>query len=448
LNAFLVFIIVRQLFFKNDRRNLFATLSGLFFALFPNRAEPVIWAGSPDVVASFFFLSSLALFLKSLSVKDYRFLVWRIFSWGAALLAIFAKEMALTLPIIIFIISFFVSENQKFKRAFAKSWPYFLIVAFYFFMRYQVLGVLFGYYGPSSPTSISWLAQSFWDLIISNLFAGQAQVFFRNGPAAWILFAILAVIFVVAIRRKKERGELGIIALLFLVSTVPVIKLSIGLIPDYISGDGERYAYLPSVFFAMVLAWLVLRIKNVRLVITIPIVLLFVFVGQLLPKAANWHQASVLAETSLTEVSEVLNQSQYDGVLVVGLPDQMNGAAVFRNVFDRALSFYRTDQTVVFGIFNHSFHDRGETYNLNKFDGTTYFYQTASGKKLLAAPKNFESTDYGLKLQDPEFVERNNDHWLGSGLEITFSERLLAENRIAIIYFDGADWQATEISEN
>jgi protein O-mannosyl-transferase len=120
--------------FREDKiarhANLTALFAGLVFVSHPVQTEAVtfIWQRTASM-ATMFYLASLCLYIKSRSTPQYPMLrrFYYIFSLITALLAMFTKETAITLPLMILLYEYFFLMNRDVSRSFWKRVTPFLL---------------------------------------------------------------------------------------------------------------------------------------------------------------------------------------------------------------------------------------------------------------------------------------------------------------------------------
>jgi protein O-mannosyl-transferase len=111
LNIILVFRIVILLSGKKE----IAIVAALLFGIHPLHVESVAWASElKDLLYSFFFLASWLFYLKWLERSEKRFFAWCMILF---LLALLAKAMAASLPLV-----FLLTDYFKGRRFSAKTW--------------------------------------------------------------------------------------------------------------------------------------------------------------------------------------------------------------------------------------------------------------------------------------------------------------------------------------
>jgi tetratricopeptide (TPR) repeat protein len=254
LNAVLLYLLVFLLF----KREFLSLMAALFFAAHPIHTNSVVWISArTDLIACLFVLVSLILFFKR---KDHSGTPRLLLFWGAVLAYLFAllsKEMALALPLFLFVWDY-VSERESIGKKIVPYVPFLAVSVLYLVLRVAILGnlgageahtsanlfgrfltafaiyfyyfkkFLFPFYLTFSPqvlTITTMLSLKFWGALIS--FA-----------------VVLGLGF--SLRRSSREASFGIFWIL--VMLVPVLNL----VPLYASVK-EWWAYIPSVGFCLIL---------------------------------------------------------------------------------------------------------------------------------------------------------------------------------------------------
>ncbi len=125
--------------------------AALLFAVSPLHTEVTTWLiGRVDGLSTMYYLIAFALFLKLPARAS---VVKQANGWLSLIafaLALLCKEMAASLPLVIFACAFFLSEktavSQKIRESAFTSAPYFALLAVYFLVRYLATGTVFGGY--------------------------------------------------------------------------------------------------------------------------------------------------------------------------------------------------------------------------------------------------------------------------------------------------------------
>lgn len=137
--------------FKVSHVEIIGYVAALLFAVSPLHTEVTTWLiGRVDGLSTMFFLLSFALFLKLPPQVNAVKHVAGLASLVAFALALLCKEMAASLPLVLFACSFFLSKEstnaKKTRCAAVESSPYFAVLAVYFLIRYWATGAFFGGY--------------------------------------------------------------------------------------------------------------------------------------------------------------------------------------------------------------------------------------------------------------------------------------------------------------
>jgi hypothetical protein len=436
LTSFLVFLIGVELF----KKKMPAFLAGLFFLIFPAHAEAVNWiAGRPHVIGTFFYLASLLSYLRFRKSKKLKFI---FFALAAFILSLLTKELALTLPLVIIIFEFLNLKFKEFERG--KNWQWFLIflsICFvYFGVRYFATGILFGYYAQSNfILKISQIFKTFMSGLCGLFSWGSTRIFLTKlFLDCKILFLVLIFLLLVPFWLKRHKWQ--ILSWGFLTSFI-LFAVTFGLIlllqfnPN--SDEGERYLYLPSVGFCLLLGLLLQNINRLSLrettqrrplvpeevaapslcrstrnyvekivLIIFSLFIIFYFSFFLISKNLNWHEASKISKKIIDDFGRVVDISnQNAGLVFFLLPDNYEGAHVFRNGLTLALSFYYPTYHPVPVIFIPAYLNLDKTNKNDKIinwemgkDRSYVFGLSKNGKWEITGVDRKETEDYFFEL--------------------------------------------------
>jgi tetratricopeptide (TPR) repeat protein len=265
LASLAAFWLGRQLF----RTGSIALWGALLFAAHPMHTETVAWiAGLTDAGCGLFYFLSLAAYLRSRHDERGAW-NWRLLSLSSFLLALFYKEMALTLPLLIILTDLTIrrkgygdSVPERFKRWF----PYALSLLLYTLLRINALGA-FARMGTNLHislldrflTMIYFLGRYLQDLALPlrhNAFH-VFRPFSVLGFIEWVLplsvLAVWAAVFWFLLKRNNGDRRPAFLSLAAVLTLIPVLNLGgIGL-----NMYAERYLYIPSLYFSLFAAVLV-----------------------------------------------------------------------------------------------------------------------------------------------------------------------------------------------
>ncbi len=235
-----------------------AFIAAMLFAADPIHTEAVTWiSGLPDVSFAFFYLLSFYLYVKS----EGRFSGNYLFSIISFALAALAKEPALTLPIILLGYDYVFREERRTFLNYAKKYiPYLVVGGIYLALRIHALGA----FAPQKRLSLN-LYESVINAFPFFIRYLQKLIFPLNLTAVYVfrpvgsiidlrvLLSIIGAVVFVAIAymalKKNKAAFLGV--LLIVVPLMPVLYIPV-IGAEY--AFAERYLYLPSAGYAILLA--------------------------------------------------------------------------------------------------------------------------------------------------------------------------------------------------
>jgi len=293
LDTYLVYLLAARL----TRDRITAVVSAALFGLHPVHIESVAWvSGVTESLVAIPFLGSLLCYIKARTPANPDSGSGRrdrlLFYYGSLALyfvALFTKETAIVLPGVIFCYDLMVAPSidprernrtwsGKTLSALKPSAPYLPLAVSYLAIRFEVLGSLGRAVFPLKLTTIilTWPSVA-WFYIKLLLFPIGLSAFYDTPyvttPGLRAFFAPLALtcLFVAGLwwllRRLSEpatRKYLAFCLFLTVLPILPLLNLSV-----FIEGEiaHDRYLYLPSVGFCIVVASLLRRIRFGRSVV-------------------------------------------------------------------------------------------------------------------------------------------------------------------------------------
>lgn len=245
-----------------------------------------------------------------------------VLSLVSFLLAALSKEPALTLPLVLIVYDHVIRKQKIVTGRAVKMYaPYFLIAGMYFVMRLNALGGFaptkkfiemtnYQYVINTFPLFIEYIRKLFFPLDLSALYVFH-PVISLSDPKALLPLILTAVLLSLALLSKKDILILGI--MLVVIPLLPALY-----IPAL--GDvafAERYLYLPSVGFAIVMALLCSRaysmIPNKNVVTGVVIALLAVFGVATVGRNAVWKDEFSLWTDTVRKSPESAVSREYLG---------------------------------------------------------------------------------------------------------------------------------------
>lgn len=265
-----------------DERILFASLvAALLFGVHPQHVESVAWAAERKDVLSFFFTLLSLLAYISYAIKPRR----RLSRYGLSVvfftLALMVKPMAVTTPVLLLLLDIYplhrtsltvtgiANREPKFwQRIFLEKAPFFLLT-----LAVIVLTILAqnaaiaGLERYSMAVRLLNACNSIILYISKFLFPINLQPLYLHTPDLRnirdfvpVLACILITLVCFYFFWKKQHYDSFIIWLFYLISLSPTI----GIIQVGMQSSADRYAYLPTLPFYMVVGALISQLLNIR----------------------------------------------------------------------------------------------------------------------------------------------------------------------------------------
>lgn len=314
-NAVLVLFMARRL----GASAFAAGFAGALFAVHGIHPEAAVWiAGRFDLVATFFLLCGLLLLTKTsegghIATHVIVLHVTALTCFGVAALS---KESAFIFPLLV------IGYTLAKRRPLRSTAPYFLLAAVLFAYRWSLFGGIGGYIDPATgrPTALS---LGFGSTIKAVAVRLWTSLYFPLNwstdpslPLALLAVAYLAALVWLALRANPSRLVFPVAAGI-LVSVIPVLSLLAGS-PTL---AGSRVLYLPSVWFAILLALAVDGAPGRVRYATAAVILLFQ-VAALQHNLGFWEAASAQVKAACATGAPTL-PAAIDGVpaLANGRPE-------------------------------------------------------------------------------------------------------------------------------
>jgi len=364
LNSYLVFILSARLIRRNgyDPAISFriSVAAGLIFLLLPSHTEAVSWiSGRTDLIATLFFLLALIFYDSYQQERHIPYLAGTLVLFT---LALFAKESAICLPLIIIAMELSPATRQEqapdFRRAIETGGMFVLILLGYFFVRYAAIGTLIGGYGASHH--LSFKLSLIWERLPKYSARAvmpplpQQLSFMFVKPFKSRAFVTFAVIFTGLLsmlivcrhkrqtptKRKQQNVLLFLLLISFLCSLLPVITMGISIFDT----SGERFVYLPSVFTSIAIAYVSAIFVTKRKLWLLSIFCLMVFYSAGLYRSnQRWREAANLSKSIL---DDLVILSRHDDLLVINAPDSLRGVPVYQNGLEQALRTFQRSKKI------------------------------------------------------------------------------------------------------
>jgi len=336
LVAFLIFLIISELFKNNENSELIGIISAVIFLVLPSHAEAVVWVSAvADPMATLFYLLSFYTYLIFRTKNQELRTKSNIFSILFFVMALLTKETAITLPVLIFGYELIILRNFGFKSLLSRLSSYFLVLGSFLAYRFWAIGLLFGYYARESlltVASLKFYAHSFLDFVSGLFFFGKFRLIALEYLIKyWYVlagFLVLSSLFsLYGLIKSKYKNQI-FLSFFWLLNIGLVLPLGMSKLND----EGERYSYLASVALAIGGGWLIVWLWKKVTIIGISLAVLSVaYCAVFLNlKLIRWEDAALISENIVSELGH-LNLDKFQKTYFVGLPDNYEGAQVMRN---------------------------------------------------------------------------------------------------------------------
>ncbi len=297
-SSFFVYRIALELV-EGEREFGIAVTAGALFALYPIHPEAVTWiAGRVDLIVAAFYLAAFFFFLRWLRQETRFYLVLSLLSFTLALMS---KEMAVTLPGLLFLGALY--KQRGLGGAVVRVLPFAILLGAYLLFRTYILSGVdaYGIVGreldllANLKGFVYRTGHLFVPVNLSLLPAGWRSIFEAFFLLWWVPALLLAGF---AYYLGWLRGWLPpLLFALYAVALVPVFK---GLRPDPVFAQA-RWSYIPVAFLAILLAYCAWTLFGQRVRLAVPVVALLcgAFFGVLLLNNGPWQRADEITRKRL-----------------------------------------------------------------------------------------------------------------------------------------------------
>ena len=274
-----------------------AFAGALLWALHPLHVETVAWVSAlPDLGAAFFYVLGFLLFLRS-EDASHRPLLHHLLAAAGFLPALFFKEMALSLPLLLIVYWWYLPGKSTLRTKLVSWVPYALAVAVYLVIRKMVLGRI---------SEASHLFAISWRLVVgaAALLGQHARLFlwpvqlslFRSFHlatalhSAWPEIAVFIVLGALCLRRREPL--FGFLIIWWGVTLAPCLDIR-----QVNNAVADRFSLLPSVGLCLAAALLALGwlprhwgvLQNRRVLVPALGVVMVLWTVQDVRSVRSWH---------------------------------------------------------------------------------------------------------------------------------------------------------------
>lgn len=299
LNALLVAWVLGRL--VRDRRA--GVIAGMLFAVHPLNAEAVAWASArKDLLSAFFFLLSWGFYLtmRDRDTKRRMSAQWYGLSLGAFFLALLAKIVAVTLPLVLLFTDALQMRRWD-RKMLTEKLPYFTLALFA-----GIIGIL-GKYGSSSL----WYEKILIGCRAIFLYMGKLLVPVKFSvlypfthaisiTTPELFFSVIGVFLLTkfALRSLRWTRTVAFAWFFFIITALPTMtnftKADYYKLDVYIGSD--RYAYIPSIgFFLLVAAFIRYALQRREKIVYVATCIFVILLGSLAhAQSLMWRDTGTL----------------------------------------------------------------------------------------------------------------------------------------------------------
>jgi len=316
-------------------------LTTMIFAIIPVHGESVAWISDrTDILSVFFALLSWNAYLYARIKDKIPWTAWIFFAF-----ALCSKEAVLTLPGAVLLVEWAKQGRPRLSKQWLRFVPWLVMGILYIPIRAHFVGALVGGYGASAHFGVSPIRLALQPFLsIGRMLMPDPMpilgLLHVTNLTMWrwslygVYFCAGASLVLYAIWRIRGKNILPHVLWLGACIAWMLPSLSLGFQVD--CSLSVRFLYFAS---AALVPWIVIQLEAIgahRLYMRIAIVLFFtIWCASSWETGSRWKHAGVMADSVVSTIAK--NPSDYQNVLLVGVPDHLKGALVFRSGLDQAL---------------------------------------------------------------------------------------------------------------
>lgn len=315
--------------FQNQDREIFSCMAAFLFLIYPFHTESIVWlSGRLSSMACCFMLMALNIMYSNLSP-------WKK-KWIAALLyfiGLHTYEAILFLPAIILVFQWRPGQSLKSWSGDIIFWA--SIMLFYFVWRYWLLGIMFGDYEKRlffSAGMGGYLARALKTLgrtvLPPDKDAGRMTILFCAAVVTLLLLHYLMIKRLKADKNRLLKYYQAILAFFIAIS----IPLLFGISSH--TSEGDRLLYIPSSFLCIIISFfLFVLLRNNIYRFAMLLLLVAYSIGFTIRNNSLWEKASAAS----SQIMGIIQENKQKRLLLINMPEEIEGAFIFQNAFYRAL---------------------------------------------------------------------------------------------------------------
>lgn len=313
VNVYLLFLVLK----KADINQHVSMLTVLFFAFHPLHVESVAWVTErKDLLYTLFYFGAIILHISYSQNKHKKYYIGSLFLFSLSCLS---KSMAVTLPIVLALIDFYMKRDAK--KSFKQYLPYLFISLIISIINLKVayFNANLSSFSLSDTLILTCYALLFYPFKVifpvhlSAIYPYPDSITWLHYSAAFV-FLIITIMFFVYSRNKLFK--FGVLFYLFTI--IPVLPL----VPFGISLTADRYVYMPSIGLFLIFSALIYntnsilseKITNVRNVYIAFVAIIVISMAVMtFSRCAAWQNTETLMRNALS-----YNNKNYYGYFILG----------------------------------------------------------------------------------------------------------------------------------
>jgi hypothetical protein len=329
INVWMLYRIAgRYKMFEGRQQEMFVYIAALLFAIYPFHSECIVWlTGRLSSIACLCALIAIYVILGDM-------LPWkkRTVAIVAYFIGLHAYESILLLPLILIVLQWRKGISRKALISECLIWG--TVMVLYFLWKYLIAGVLYSRYADHMVSNhlIQYIITGLKTLGRSVLPPEENSLFMAVLFAGATIFLVfLHYRLIKTLQSNKEQcWKYGQLALAFFIAILVPALFGV----STRTSEGDRLLYFPSCFLALMFSSLLLVLLKKNSYRWIVLSLLASGALYLIVESnARWRKASGIMKEVLSKVEQAGEKQ----VLLINLPDELEGAFVFRNGFYNSL---------------------------------------------------------------------------------------------------------------
>jgi tetratricopeptide (TPR) repeat protein len=240
---------------------LFASITSLLFAIHPLNIESVAWVSErKNVLFVFFFLLSIIGYIKYITTEKLFFLFLSIILFIFSLLS---KGTAASLPLCIIAIDYFYKRKLLSKKVIVEKIPY--IILSLIFGIVAIIGQGKDNIGTSYPiyANIIFASFGFISYVIKLLFPVSLSAIYPYPISIswkyWISFTATIALIIVLFKFRKHFSRFILFSIIFFIANI-ILLIQLFPFGDAIMAD--RYIYLSSIGYFLIISFLIIKYSD------------------------------------------------------------------------------------------------------------------------------------------------------------------------------------------